>query len=265
MQRRWDLPFKALRAPRVRTSRQSVLAGPEQVEEGQKITYAQDRCASRHFGLLGEKTLNGLRCSGQGISGFEIIGSRFNSSLDCFFPALSGTALATLGSGGPGGRTSFANNEFAACQHARLLCGRPPPVDRFSALLDDADLALGLGLVRSGLSRSALSHQYRYRSHLQVQVYQGTFPGHSRRVSKGSSMVETGRTEQRLREELAGTRAHLRDRLFYGYQRESGKILSKTEPHEVAHTRSKIQGEPLIEVAFLAIRSRFRVFGPAWL
>jgi len=36
-----------------------------------------------------------------------------------------------------------------------LLCGWPPPVDRFSALLDDADLALGLGVVRPDLGRSA--------------------------------------------------------------------------------------------------------------
>ena len=59
-------------------------------------------------------------------------------------------------------------------------------VDCISALPDDADVALGMGLERPGTCRGASGDQYWNGGNLQVQDRKAIFPGVHRRVSKGS-------------------------------------------------------------------------------
>ena len=59
-------------------------------------------------------------------------------------------------------------------------------VGGFPALPDDADVALGMGLERLGPWSYASRSQYWSGGNLQIQDRMAIFPGHLRRVSKGS-------------------------------------------------------------------------------
>ena len=56
----------------------------------------------------------------------------------------------------------------------------------FSALSDDADVALGMGLERLGACWDASRYQYWNGDDLQIQNREAVFPGDHSRVSEGS-------------------------------------------------------------------------------
>ena len=86
-----------------------------------------------------------------------------------FLCSLSRTPTATFRIGVSRDRASFAGSGSPVGEYHHFLCRFCRNVDRFSALPDDADLALGMGLECPGTFRVASPDQYRNGGHLQIQ------------------------------------------------------------------------------------------------
>ena len=123
---------------------------------------------------------------------FEPIARRFTSRFRCLLCSLLRTAAATLRIGVSRDWVSFAGSGSPVREHRHLFWRLCRNVGRISALPDDADLALGMGLERPGTCRGASGYQYRSGGNLQVQDREAIFPGTFAEFQKDREWLNPG-------------------------------------------------------------------------
>src|SRR5258708_26894070 len=109
-------------------------------------------------------------------SSFGTSADRFHSKRDRFLCLLSRTPTATFRIGVSRDRASFAGFGSPVGEYHHFLCRFCRNVDRFSALPDDADLALGMGLECPGTCGVASACQYWIGDNLQIQDCEAILP-----------------------------------------------------------------------------------------